>query len=108
MTPNGHDNETYNREWCNERHTNLNIALGELRGAVEDQGKEISGLRLDVQALTTEIRARPAEASGGEVKFYRKLLPWLLAALLGGSTVGAVVRPVAVPATDVGESGGER
>jgi anti-sigma factor RsiW len=101
MTP--HSTGDFSRALCDERHDRLDVTLADLGRKVDSVLERIAAVREEVVTLRAqeETRARETERSRG---FMWRVLPWLIAALLGGGGTATIVRSAlqeTVPAAEV-------
>lgn len=54
--PNGHS-ETYNREWCDERHERSREALGKLEGRMDGYEVRLRAMELRLYAIIALLQA---------------------------------------------------
>lgn len=82
--PNGHSDNTYNKEWCDERHSRQDELLKEL-------GKSLTTIQTDIATIKTTL----AERDKGQSTLWR-WLPLALALLAGGGG-GVAASKIAQP-----------
>jgi hypothetical protein len=93
--PNGHDT-TYNKEWCDERHSRQDKIL-------EDLGKTLVEIKTDLSAIKTSLAEREkgdeklnAEREKGQTKTWQVVL-FLLGAVVAGGGTAAIVNKALAP-----------
>lgn len=81
----------YSRTLCDERHDRLDGGLSDLARRLDALMERVGTVRDEVVTLRTQedARAREAERSRG---LFLKILPWLIAAFLGGGGGATLIR----------------
>ena len=111
--PNGNthaDLSAYSKEWCDERHDRIDSGLGKINERLDKTEEKLVGIsmsltemkgqvasiRSTVDVLSTRLTEQPSEKA--ENAMWRKLLPWLIAAVFAGGGGASLIRDTVAPA----------
>ena len=105
--PNGNDTG-YHKEWCDERHDRIDTGLERITERLDKYENRLCAIELGQTELKATVTACKASVDGLAGKFsepaqaenaaWRKLVPWLITALLAGGGGTAILREAVSPA----------